>query len=141
MNKTSTVDRVPEFAGEDEKRYQALVALRDELNEQVASLSDSSLGYRKEAGEDLADIGSENFSRDVGLHLMSEEGSKVVLIHDAIQRLVDGTYGQCIDCGKQIGEARLEAIPYAKLCVECKGEWEANGGVSPREEVEDQVVE
>lgn len=141
MNKVRGVDTLPELTGEWKERYEALLTLRDELSDQVRSLSDSSLSYRKEAGEDLADVGSENFSRDVGLHLMSEEGDKIVLIHDAIRRLVDGTYGECIDCGKQIGKGRLDAIPYAKLCIECKAEWEKNGGMPPREELEDEVVE
>lgn len=141
MNKQNNIDVLPEFKGEKKKHFEALMALRDELSDQVRSLSDSTLGYHKEAGEDLADVGSENFSRDVGLHLMSEEGNKIVLIHDAVRRLIDGSYGKCIDCGKKIAKGRLEAIPYAKLCVECKAEWEKNAGTPQREELEDEVVE
>lgn len=141
MIRQSKIDIVPEFKGEKKKRYNALMTLRDELTDQVRSLSDSSLGYHKEAGEDLADVGSENFSRDVGLHLMGEEGDKIILIQDAVRRLIDGSYGACIDCGKKISKGRLEALPYAKLCVNCKSEWEANDGMPPREELEDEVVE
>lgn len=141
MNRKIRNDVLPEFKGVKQKRYDALLALRDELSDQVRSLSDSSLGYRKEAGEDLADVGSESFSRDVGLYLMAEEGDKIILIHDAIRRLIDGTYGKCIDCGKKISKGRLDALPYAKLCVACKSEWEANDGMPPRKELEDEVVE
>ncbi|MFO7820898.1 MAG: TraR/DksA family transcriptional regulator [Lentisphaeria bacterium] len=125
---------VPNFRGKKRKHYDALMELRDELAEQIRGLS-SSRDYHREAGEDLADIGSENFSRDVALSLMSEEGEKIVLIHDAVQRLIEGTYGKCIDCGGDIGEGRLEALPYAKLCIDCKSAREANNGLPP---VEDQ---
>ena len=141
MSIQSNNDILPKFTGVKKKRYEALMALRDELTDQVRSLSDSSLGYHKEAGEDLADVGSESFSRDVGLYLMAEEGEKIILIHDAVRRLVDGSYGNCIDCGKKISKGRLDALPYAKLCVACKSEWEANDGMPPRKELEDEVVE
>ncbi len=134
-------DVAPEFTGEKKQRYESLLTLRESLTDQVRNLSDVSLGYHKEAGEDLADIGSENFSRDVGLALMSEEGNKITLIQDAIRRLIDGSYGVCIDCGKKIGKGRLDAIPYAKLCVDCKAEWERNDGMPLRDELDDEVVE
>lgn len=128
--------KIPEFTGKKKERYEALVQLRDELVEQVRDLSSSSLSYRREPGEDLADVGSENFSRDMGLALMTEEGRKIVLIQDAIQRMVEGTYGTCVDCGKDVGEGRLDAIPYAKLCIDCKAARESNDFVSPEDEKE-----
>ena len=123
--------KVPNFRGEKRKRYESLLNLRDELYDQVKDLSSSSLVNSREAGEDLADIGSDNFSRDMGLALMTEEGKRIALIQDAIQRLVDGTYGECIDCGTTIGGGRLDAIPYAKLCIKCKTFREENEGMPP----------
>ncbi len=127
---------VPNFRGEKRKRYEELIQLRDNLMEQVRSLSSSSLSYHREAGEDLADVGSENFSRDMGLALMSEEGNKVLLVQEAIERLIDGTYGKCIDCHQKIPAGRLDAIPYAKLCVDCKTVRESNDGMPPYQEDE-----
>ena len=51
-----------------------------------------------------------------------EENSVHVLkeIDAALGRLDDGTFGKCTRCGKQIGEERLEAMPYATLCIDCK---------------------
>ena len=123
--------QTPNFRGEKRKRYEALIQLRDELLEQMRTLSSTSLSYHREAGEDLADVGSENFTRDTGLALMSEEGNKVGLIQEAIERLIDGTYGKCIDCQAKIPAGRLDALPYARLCVECKSRREANEGLPP----------
>jgi RNA polymerase-binding protein DksA len=43
-------------------------------------------------------------------------------VHGALQRLIDGTYGRCLDCGQAIPMARLRAIPTATSCVECARE-------------------
>ena len=72
------------------------------------------------SGDHLADSASETFMRelDEGLeenaeHLLSE-------IESALERIDDGTYGQCSACGRPIGSERLEAVPYATLCIEDK---------------------
>jgi DnaK suppressor protein len=142
-NKINNDRRVaPNFKGEKKKRYEQLLQLRDELLDQVRNLSSSALTFHREAGEDLADVGSENFSRDMGLALMTEEGHKVALIQDAIERLIDGSYGTCIDCDGSIGSGRLDAIPYAKLCIDCKSireDYERMGQEPPVKEEEELV--
>ncbi len=40
-------------------------------------------------------------------------------IHSALQRIADGSYGECMTCGEPIGEQRLEALPYALQCINC----------------------
>ena len=51
---------------------------------------------------------------------------------DALQRIRDGTYGVCADCGKRIPAARLQAKPEAKRCVACQSEYETARGHSLR---------
>ena len=116
----------PKYRGVKRKRYQALVSLRDQFIEQISLLSGNSLDVAHNAGEDMADIGSDNFIREMGLNVASEEGKIVSLIQDALGRLEKGTYGKCIDCKAPIEEGRLDAIPYAKLCVKCKSIREEN---------------
>jgi len=107
--------------------YDALSALRDQVVGQVRNLTAASLTSNKQAGEELADIGSDNFNREIGLAMVTEDGKKLSLIQDALERLTTNNFGVCFDCGKSIGKGRLQAIPYAKLCIECK---------SAREEME-----
>ena len=75
--------------------------------------------------------------RETKLGLMSEEGRTIQSIQEAIERLKSGGYGVCMDCNNKIQEGRLEAIPYAKLCVKCKSEREnyesVSAGSSPSE--------
>ncbi len=116
----------PRYRGEKRKRYEALVQLRDQLVESVQMLSGDSLGAEHNAGEDMADVGSDNFLREIGLTVASEEGKKIFLIQDALKALENGNYGKCIDCSVEIEPGRLKAIPYAKLCVKCKSIREEN---------------
>jgi RNA polymerase-binding protein DksA len=46
-------------------------------------------------------------------------------IHGALRRIIDGTYGKCLDCGRTIPLVRLRAVPTAAFCVECAREEEA----------------
>ncbi len=56
--------------------------------------------------------------------LMEQERDKVGLLNDALHRLFEGQYGNCEMCGELISEARLEMLPYAKLCINCKEKME-----------------
>lgn len=68
----------------------------------------------------LADTATVTVDREVDYTL--EEHSESVLreIEAALARIEAGTYGSCERCGKPIGEERLEAMPYATFCIECK---------------------
>lgn len=45
-------------------------------------------------------------------------------VNAALRRVAEGTYGICVNCGKEIAERRLEALPYATLCIECQAKAE-----------------
>ncbi|MCW3491206.1 TraR/DksA C4-type zinc finger protein [Dethiobacter alkaliphilus] len=67
-----------------------------------------------------ADVGSENYERakDISLH----EKNQMVLdkVEEALEKLDNDIYGMCENCGKPIPEERLDAVPYAEFCVQCK---------------------
>jgi RNA polymerase-binding protein DksA len=68
----------------------------------------------------LAENASATFDREIDYTL--EENSEHVLaeIDAALRRIDEGTYGSCERCGRPIDPERLEAIPYATLCIDCK---------------------
>ena len=72
----------------------------------------------------LGDTATVTYDRELDYTL--EENSEQVLleIEAALQRIEDGTYGICTNCGKQIAEERLEARPWATLCIDCQRERE-----------------
>jgi RNA polymerase-binding transcription factor len=73
----------------------------------------------------LADVGTDRASSDVNLECQSSTSSEIRDIDEALDRIRDGSYGQCEGCDRPIAKARLEAIPYARLCLPCKTEEES----------------
>jgi RNA polymerase-binding protein DksA len=67
----------------------------------------------------MAEIAAPTLDREIDYTL--EENSEQVLseIDDALRRIENGTYGVCKSCGKQIAPERLEALPWARLCIDC----------------------
>ena len=74
--------------------------------------------------KDFADIASDDIDRKMIEALGSQELKRLKLIDSAITRIKQGKYGLCIKCNTRIPPARLEAVPYALMCVECKSEEE-----------------
>ena len=68
----------------------------------------------------LADSATATLNREIDYTL--EENSEHVLaaIEEALSRIDEGTFGTCVRCGRAIAEERLEAIPYATRCIDCK---------------------
>lgn len=70
--------------------------------------------------KDLADIASDDIDRKMIEAIGSQELKRLKLIESALTRIQQGKYGLCMKCGKRIPHDRLEAIPYALMCIECK---------------------
>ena len=113
---------------EDSKPYkERLVALRARLRGDVSQMADAVLERTlAQANGDLssmpihmADIGTDNFEREFTLTLMESKDRTLEQIEEALERMEDGIYGVSKNCSARIPKARLNAIPYAVLCVRC----------------------
>jgi len=91
---------------------------------------DQSKGARESSGDlssyafHQADQGSDTNLMEQTVMLMEQERDKIRLLNDALRRISDGIYGICEICGQNIQENRLEIIPYARYCIECKAKEE-----------------
>lgn len=65
-----------------------------------------------------ADVGTELFDRERDLGILEAVEGELTEVERALTRIDEGTYGICEACGKQIADERLEAQPYARLCVQ-----------------------
>ena len=74
--------------------------------------------------KDLADIASDDIDRKMIEALGSQELKQLKMIDSALTRIKQGKYGSCIKCGKRIPHDRLQALPFALMCIECKSEEE-----------------
>jgi DnaK suppressor protein len=98
-----------------------LAALKTEILQNLAAESEEfmELIHDKEP-KDLADIASDDIDKKMLKTLEAQELKRLQLIDTALSRIQNGHYGHCLKCGKKIPEERLEAIPYAFLCIQCK---------------------
>ena len=69
---------------------------------------------------DLADQASGNNEVHIHLKLKQTDAKILQAIDEALARIERGTYGVCRDCGEPIAEARLNAIPWTRVCIICK---------------------
>ncbi|MCI5829272.1 MAG: TraR/DksA family transcriptional regulator [Treponema sp.] len=110
-----------------DKQKKKLTAERNELVDSLLGRNDQfeKLGGATESGDDV-DIASDTIDRTLLNSLGEADQFRLKLIDSALDRIVQGTYGTCLECGEQIAEARLEAIPYAPFCVNCQAKYERN---------------
>ena len=69
---------------------------------------------------DLADQASGNNEVHIQLKLRQTDAKILTAIEEALSRIDKGSYGVCRDCGEAIAPARLEAIPWTRVCITCK---------------------
>lgn len=95
-----------------------LEARRREIQEKLRSLRESlpEGGQVKDAEEQSVD----SFVQHMDFALMEMKSETLQKIDKALQRLEAGTYGTCADCGAEISEVRLRALPFATLCRPCQ---------------------
>lgn len=72
----------------------------------------------------LADQGSDCNEQEKLYLIASMEGNVLKQLDEALVRIGDGSYGKCVLCGNIINSKKLEALPYAKLCIDCKSKKE-----------------
>ena len=111
-----------------------LLALRSRLRGDMNQMSDNALNKDHNATTSMpnhmAELASGNFDQEFTLSLMGSEEDALDQIEAAIERIENGSYGQCEECGAKIPKSRLEAIPYAAQCVRCASQKE--GGPGPK---------
>jgi len=67
----------------------------------------------------LADLASDNFEQETSLGLLEMQGQTLDEVNAALDRIHQGTYGRCLDCGAEISAGRLDALPYTPHCIKC----------------------
>jgi len=110
-------DRFRDVLLQERQRVQAAI---DNLHDENPGTISDETGDDAVYDNHLADTATVTYDRELDYTL--EENSEHVLaeIDAALKRIEDGTYGKCTNCGKQIPEERLEARPWATLCIDCQ---------------------
>lgn len=117
-----------------QKQKQRLLDLRDELVDSMSGMTRDTIRNAPEgseasgSGQHQGDAGSDAYDRDFALSVLAKEQDALYEIEQALRRIQSGTYGICEMSSKKIPQARLEAIPFARLTVECQAQWEKEYG-------------
>ncbi len=106
--------------------------IRGVLSSRLKTVEDE-ISRQLEVTRAIIDIkGEERPDADLELQVVQVKGRLAAMLREALDGLERQEYGRCRDCGAQIGEARLRAIPFAVRCTECQRQIEANERVSQR---------
>jgi DnaK suppressor protein len=120
--------------------HKMLMSRRQEIMDEIKGVLGQTLTEDKqrrlESAMDVGDQALADLERELGISLMEMRNRKRQLIDEALTRLNEGTYGICADCGIEISEKRLAAVPFARYCVECQAKSELLEKIEKEEERE-----
>jgi RNA polymerase-binding protein DksA len=103
-----------------------LLQERERVEAAIANLRESHPGSLSDEVEEIsggsdnhvAETATATLGREIDYTLGENSGQVLAEIGEALKRIADGTYGTCAVCGKDIGQERLEAYPWASLCID-----------------------
>ncbi len=129
VKKTIQIEKIEKITarpgnGEHESVRKALLEMRAKLLSDFAETRiPETLAATSEIG-DLVDQAGDERDRELSLLLTGREKEKLLAINEALEKVSEGTYGICEECGEKIGPGRLKVMPLAKFCVSCQSNLE-----------------
>jgi DnaK suppressor protein len=103
------------------EKYKALLEeKRRRLLARVLAAREDEQDGPSEDAPDLGDRALSTVTRDLSYRLTSTEREILRRVDDALDRIENGTYGECQNCGKKVQTGRLDAVPWARHCFECQ---------------------
>ncbi|MBW3597786.1 MAG: TraR/DksA family transcriptional regulator [Planctomycetes bacterium] len=109
------------------KMRDVLVKRRDALRKALAGDLSGLNKLREQSSGDVVDAALDSAQDELSSQLAEVESRELAHIDNALERMRDGKYGKCDACGASIPLARLQALPYAVLCINCQQEVEKHG--------------
>jgi len=74
----------------------------------------------EEATQDIADKAANSYTKEFLFHQSDENRRVLQLVNEAFERMKEGAYGQCVACQEEVQQKRLDAVPWARHCIECQ---------------------
>jgi DnaK suppressor protein len=102
-----------------EERKRVFDAIENIRNENPGSIGDETEEHSFHDNH-MGDVATATFDREMASTLQENSGHVLAEIDAALRRIDEGAFGICVRCGNPVGEGRLEALPWATLCIDCK---------------------
>ena len=114
--------KAPEKASKDplDKFRKRLLAKQEELVHDLTRNREVTDETVDEQAQDMVDRATSAYTREFAFSLSESDRKTLLLIDQALLRIEQGTYGVCVHCQGQMQEKRLEAVPWARHCIECQ---------------------
>lgn len=115
-------EKAAEKASKDpiEKHRKRLLAKQEELLHDLSRNRQVTNESVDEQAQDMVDRATSAYTREFAFSLSESDRRTLLLIDQALLRLDQGTYGTCVHCQGSVQEKRLEAVPWARHCLECQ---------------------
>jgi DnaK suppressor protein len=97
-----------------------LLSKQEELFRVVTKSERDGREADEEATQDIADKAANSYTKEFLFHQSDENRRVLQLVSEALERMKEGTYGQCVECEEEVQQKRLEAVPWARHCIECQ---------------------
>lgn len=98
----------------------SLLAQRENLVVQINESQRQTFDFDRENMQDPVDVAVSDRDQTIMLSISESERTLIDQIDEALQRIELSSYGECANCGQEISEARIKAVPYAQYCINCQ---------------------
>ena len=108
----------------DKKKLDAfkkrLETRQQELRRMVSRTQQDGRSADEDSAQDIADKAASSYNKEFLFHQSNADRQLLQMVENALARIREGNFGECISCGKEINPKRLEAVPWTRHCIECQ---------------------
>jgi RNA polymerase-binding transcription factor len=93
---------------------------QQDLRRMVTRTQQDGRNADEDTAQDIADKAASSYNKEFLFHQSNADRQLLQMVETALVRLREGSFGECISCGKEINPKRLEAVPWTRHCIECQ---------------------
>lgn len=97
-----------------------LLSKQEELLRLVSKTEQDGRQVDEEVTQDIADKAANSYTKEFLFHQSDDHRRILQLVEEALGRIKNGDYGNCVACQEEVQQKRLEAVPWARHCIECQ---------------------
>src|SRR5215471_21660429 len=93
---------------------------QQELRRTVSRTEQDGRSADEDSAQDIADRAASSYNKEFLFHQSNSERQTLQMVENALSRIREGSFGECVSCGNEINAKRLEAVPWTRHCIECQ---------------------
>jgi DnaK suppressor protein len=97
-----------------------LESRQQELRRMVSRTEQDGRTVDEDSAQDIADRAASSYNKEFLFHQSNNDRQLLQMVENALSRIREGTFGECVSCGNEINSKRLEAVPWTRHCIECQ---------------------